>query len=106
MNKLILMSIVALTMTGCIQMTPKNKNAHEAPPVVVEAPVVVPEGSTPLKLDPVNWIIVTEDNVGEIWAQMKEEDRAVALFALKLDDYEHLNENIEELVEYLRSLQK
>jgi hypothetical protein len=87
-------------------MTPKNKSKIEVPPVVAQDTITVPSGTTPLKLDPVNWIVVTEDNVDEIWAQMKEEDRAVALFALKLDDYEHLNENIEELVEYLRTLQK
>jgi hypothetical protein len=106
MSKLILLSIVAMTMTGCISVSPKNKNAHELPPIVSEPTVVVPAGTKPLELDPVNWIVVTEDNVAEIWAQMREEERAVALFALKLDDYELLNENIEELVEYLKSLQK
>ena len=105
MSKLILISIIAMTMTGCISVTPKNKNKYEAPPVIVQDAIEVPAGTKPLKLDPVNWIVVTEDNVNEIWAQMKEEDRAVALFALKLDDYEHLNENIEELVEYLKTLQ-
>ena len=52
---------------------------------------------TPLELDHIQWIIVTEENVDEIWQQIKDDNEGVALFALRHGDYETLAMNIVEI---------
>ena len=52
---------------------------------------------TPLELDHIQWIIVTEENVDEIWQQIKDDNEGVALFALRHGDYETLAMNIAEI---------
>ena len=52
---------------------------------------------TPLDLDHIQWIIVTEENVDEIWQQIKDDNEGVALFALRHGDYETLAMNIAEI---------
>ena len=51
----------------------------------------------PLNLDHVEWVIVTRENVDEVWAQIEGDNEGVALFALRHGDYERLAMNIAEI---------
>ena len=51
----------------------------------------------PLNLDHVEWVIVTRENIDEVWAQIEGDNEGVALFALRHGDYERLAMNIVEI---------
>ena len=51
----------------------------------------------PLNLDHPEWIIVTEENIDEVWKEIREDNEGVALFALRHGDYEKLGMNIVEI---------
>jgi len=90
-KKLIVVGLAATMLTGC-SVTPKKK---------IEV-VTVPETKTPLniempdpvKLSKVEWLVVTEENIDSVWKMLKENNKGVALFALRHEDYEKLSLNI------------
>ena len=98
MKKVIwLLPVMALFLVGCAS----NKVAPE-PKVVIQKEIEkkLPlnlANPTPLSLDHIEWIIVTEENIDEIWQQIKDDNEGVALFALRHGDYETLAMNIAEI---------
>ena len=68
------------------------------------------ETPKPLVFENVEWVIVTEDNIDSIWEAIKKDNKGVALFALKDDDYGRLAMNLaairEALGEYVIILKK
>ena len=58
----------------------------------------------------VEWIIVTEENIEEVWQLLRDKNEGVALFALRHGDYERLALNIKDiraqLGEYIVILKK
>ena len=64
----------------------------------------------PLELADVQWVIVTEENIAEVWKEIVADNEGVALFALRHGDYERLAINIvdirAQLGEYIIILQK
>ena len=95
MKKVILLLVVAAFMTGC-SLTPKVKQIEVTSKVEEKLPLNI---STPpaLELQHVDWIIVTEENIGEVWQLLKDDKEGVALFALRKGDYERLAINIKEI---------
>ena len=98
MKKLIiLLPVMALFLVGCAG----NKVKPE-PKVVIQKviekklPLNIPN-PVPLDLDHVEWVIVTRENVDEVWAQIEGDNEGVALFALRHGDYERLAMNIAEI---------
>ena len=99
MKKLIwLLPVMALFIVGCAG-TPKIKTVEKIVtqkviekklPLGIKAPA-------PLVLDGVEWIIVTPDNIEEVWDQIRNDNEGVALFALRHGDYERLAINIVEI---------
>ena len=98
MKKVIwLLPVMALFLVGCAG----NKVKPEAKVVIQKViekklPLSI-ANPTPLALDHIQWIIVTEENVDEIWQQIKDDNEGVALFALRHGDYETLAMNIAEI---------
>ena len=89
---------MALFLVGC-SATPKIKTVEKVVtkieiekklPLNIKAPA-------PLLLDEVNWIVVTEENIEEVWEQIRNDNEGVALFALRHGDYERLALNIVEI---------
>ena len=94
---IILLPVMALFLVGCAG----NKVQPEAKVVIQKViekklPLNI-ANPTPLDLDHIQWIIVTEENVDEIWQQIKDDNEGVALFALRHGDYETLAMNIAEI---------
>ena len=98
MKKVIwLLPVMALFLVGCAG----NKVKPEAKVVIQKViekklPLNI-ANPTPLDLGHIQWIIVTEENVEEIWQQIKDDNEGVALFALRHGDYETLAMNIAEI---------
>ena len=51
----------------------------------------------PLDLDHIEWVIVTRENIDEVWALIEGDNEGVALFALRHGDYEQLALNIADI---------
>ena len=96
-TQVILIVLGILMLGGCAG----NKVKPEAKVVIQKViekklPLSIANPS-PLELDHIHWIIVTEENVDEIWQQIKDDNEGVALFALRHGDYETLAMNIAEI---------
>ena len=98
MKKLIiLLPVMALLLVGCAS----NKVQPE-PKVVIQKVI---EKKLPLNIaDPealelqhIEWVIVTRDNIEEVWAEIEGDNEGVALFALRHGDYERLALNIADI---------
>ena len=99
MKKLIwLLPVMVLFIVGCAS-TPEirevekiimKKVIEKKLPLNINAPV-------PLELTQVEWIIVTRENIDEVWAEIEADNEGVALFALRHGQYENLALNIVEI---------
>ena len=98
MKKLIiLLPVMALLLVGCatnkVQPEPKvviQKVIEKKLPLNIADP-------EPLQLEHIEWVIVTRDNIEEVWAQIEADNKGVALFALRHGDYERLALNIADI---------
>jgi len=98
MKKLIiLLPLLALFLVGCagtkVQPEPKvviQKEIEKKLPLNIADPL-------PLDLQEIEWVIVTRDNIEEVWAEIEGDNEGVALFALRHGDYERLALNIADI---------
>ena len=99
MKKLIwLLPVMALFIVGCastpelrtVEKIVTKKVIEKKLPLNIDAPV-------PLELTEVEWVIVTRENIEEVWAEIEADNEAVALFALRHGEYENLALNIVEI---------
>tara|TARA_Y100001938_G_C8094862_1_gene437399 strand:- start:1363 stop:1707 length:345 start_codon:yes stop_codon:yes gene_type:complete len=91
--------MLIILLTGCSFM-PREKQI-EVVTKQVEKPKLNIEQVEPLDLKPVKWIVVTKDNAEEIFTNLENEGKSIALFALNTDTYEVLSLNMEELKRYI-----
>lgn len=92
--------MLALVLTGCastkpieVVNRPQDKQALNLP-----KPAAV-------KLDGVEWIVITEDNLDEVIAALKASEGDVVLFALTPQGYQALSLNNKKMQIYLLQLQ-
>ena len=99
MKKLIwLLPVMALFLVGCastpeirtVEKIVTKKVIEKKLPLNINAPV-------PLELTEVEWVIVTRENIDEVWAEIEADNEGVALFALRHGDYERLALNIADI---------
>jgi len=55
----------------------------------------------PIKMDPVNWIIITKDNYEQVFENLKKNNKDVVLFGLTDDGYEQLSINFAQVRKYI-----
>ena len=99
MKKLIwLLPVMALFLVGCASNPPAKPTEKVVIQKVIEKklPLNIIDAE-PLELDHIQWVIVTEDNIEEVWEQIRSDNEGVALFALRHGDYERLALNIAEI---------
>ena len=94
---IILLPLLALFLVGCasnkVQPEPKvviQKEIEKKLPLNIADPL-------PLDLQEIEWVIVTRDNIEEMWAEIEGANEGVALFALRDGDYERLALNIADI---------
>ena len=95
MKKVILLLVAVAFIAGC-SATPKVKQIEVTSKVVEKLPLNL-SVPNPLELQHVDWLIVTEENIDEVWQLLKDDNEGVALFALRKGDYERLAINIKEI---------
>ena len=95
MKKYIMLAVAVLFLVGC-SSTPKVKEVAITSTAIEKLPLSLPN-PTPLELQEVEWIIVTEENIEEVWQLLKDKNEGVALFALRHGDYERLALNIKDI---------
>ena len=95
MKKVILLLVAVAFLAGC-SLTPKVKQVEVTSNVKEKLPSNLPT-PPPLELQDVEWLIVTEENIGEVWQLLRDKKEGVALFALRKGDYERLAINIKEI---------
>ena len=94
---IILLPLLALFLVGCagtkIQPEPKvviQKVIEKKLPLNISDP-------EPLQLEHIELVIVTEENIQEVWDAIRDDNEGVALFALRHGDYERLALNIADI---------
>ena len=55
----------------------------------------------PIKMDELNWIIITSENADEVFAKLKENNTDPVLFGLTDDEYEDLSMNFAQIRNYI-----
>jgi hypothetical protein len=93
MNKIILILVTAILLTGCAIGERKIKVfSVEEPRQKLEHPM-----PTPLELEKLQWIIIHSDNADEVFAKMEKEGLDPVIFGLSDKDYELLAKNFAQI---------
>ena len=95
MKKYIMLVVALIFLAGC-SMTPKVKEVVITTTAVEKLPLSL-SNPQPLELQEVDWIIVTEENIEEVWQLLRDKNEGIALFALRHGDYERLALNIKDI---------
>ena len=95
MKKYIMLMVAVIFLAGC-SMTPKIKQIEVSTTAVEKLPLSL-SNPQPLELQEVDWIIVTEENIEEVWQLLRDKNEGIALFALRHGDYERLALNIKDI---------
>ena len=108
MKNYIMLALAVLFLVGC-SSTPEIKEIAITSTAIEKLPLSI-TNPQPLELQEVEWIIVTEENIEEVWQLLRDKNEGVALFALRHGDYERLALNIKDiraqLGEYIVILKK
>jgi hypothetical protein len=94
MNKIILILVTAVLLTGCSIGGEKKIKIFqvEEPRQQLDYPL-----PTPLELEQIKWIIIHSDNADEVFAKMEEQGLDPVLFGLSDKDYELLAKNFAQI---------
>lgn len=93
---LILLTLTIL-LSSCSSLPEIVKYSSEP----VERPLLVLPESEIASMRGVDYIIVTEDNITEVWAELEAAGKPIVLFALTSDGYENLALNSAEIIRFL-----
>jgi hypothetical protein len=101
MKKIILALFCVVILAGC--STTAQKIEVSAKPI--EKPkLVVPDASV-LNLKKVEWVVINEDNVQEVWKRLSDDKKDIVLFGLTDDGYETLALNLSDLMSHIQQQQ-
>ena len=91
--------VVLLIFSGC--STFRSEKQIEVITEEIEKPKLNLDAVEPLDLKPVKWIVLTRENVEEVFTNLEKDGKSVALFALDTDTYEILAVNMEDIKRYI-----
>lgn len=92
-----LLLAASLTLSGCGSWFRKPVPPVQVQVKPVEKTPLALENPQPLRLKPVDWIVVTPQNWEEVFKQMQAKDQNLVLFGLTSDGYQALSLTIAEL---------
>ena len=93
MKNIILLSLLAVFLTSC----GSSVQEIQVTTVEVSKPPLHLQNPDPLKLQDVEWIIITKDNANEIFERIKSAGGEYALFAVEDTGYEKLQINFTDI---------
>ena len=91
--------VVLLIFSGC--STFRSEKQIEVITEEIHKPKLNLDAVEPLDLKPVKWIVLTRENVEEVFTNLEKDGKSVALFALDTDTYEILAVNMEDIKRYI-----
>ena len=101
MKKTILALFCVVILAGC--STTAQKIEVSAKPI--EKPkLVVPDASV-LNLKEVEWFVINEENVEEVWQRISDDKKDIVLFGLTDDGYEKLSLNMSDIMTLIQQQQ-
>lgn len=93
--KKVLLLMFVLILTGCSQ-----KEILTETVVVNKTPLNL-KNPEPIKLNNINYYIITKDNANSVFDSLQKQDKELVLFAIEPTDYENLSLNILYIKKYL-----
>ena len=96
--KNLLIASALISLTGCSSipgLVQVDAQPVERPPLVLPVPDTI-------TTKPVEWIVVTPDNVEEVFKDLQSSNTNVVLFAVTDEGYENLSLNIAELMKLVK----
>ena len=101
-----LVSLLTSLLTGCKK---RREIIKKLPPEVGELveqgklkPALKIPPKDPVKLHDVNFIVVTEENIEEVFSKLKEDEKVPVLFSLDGKDYKLISLNVRLLLDYIK----
>ena len=94
----LLAGTLAVVLSGCSATLPKKVDYSAEP---VERPLLVLPESEITNMKEVDYLVVTEENIDEVWRELEASGKPVVLFALTHEGYEALSLNNAEVIRYL-----
>ena len=94
---IILLPLLALFLVGCAGNKVKSEPKVVIQKVIEKKLPLNIADPEPLQLEHIEWVIVTEENIQEVWDEIRANKKGVALFALRHGDYERLALNIADI---------
>jgi hypothetical protein len=94
---IVLLVVASLGLTGCGNLFRKPVEPIQVVAKPVEKTPLALENPQPLRLRPVDWIVVTPQNWEGVFRQMQAKDQNLVLFGLTSDGYQALSVTIAEL---------
>ena len=94
----LLAGTLALSLGGCSSFLPEVTKYSSEP---VERPLLILPESEITEMRGVDYIVVTEENIDEVWAELEASGKPIVLFALTHDGYEALALNNADIIRFL-----
>jgi hypothetical protein len=105
MNKTLPIVLASLfLMTGCSFLSTPVKTIEVDAAPIERAPLTLPDVDK-LTSRTVKWIIVTPDNVNEVFAKLEKDGTDLALFAITDNGYENLSLNMADIIKLIKQQQ-
>ena len=95
----ILLPCSALAISGCSFFTPPPKIVEK--PVYLNRPAPVLPQVQPIEQQPLQWIIITEDNFEAVVKEFEAQNKRLVFFAMTPEGYETLIMNMAEMRRYI-----
>ena len=102
MKKLLVLSIIATVFLAGCSSSVKELNVTTKP---IEKPVLVLPDVDTLNLKDVEWFVINEENVEEVWARLSDDKKDIVLFGLTDDGYEKLSLNMSDIMTLIQQQQ-
>jgi len=94
----LLAGALAISLSGCSTFMPQQVDYTAKP---VERPLLVLPESEIVNMKEVDYIVVTEENIEDVWRELEAAGKPIVLFALTHEGYEALALNNAEVIRYL-----
>jgi hypothetical protein len=89
---------IGFLMSGCASK-PQQINISAKP---IEKPKLIIPQADVLDLKEVEWIVITEKNVNDVWQRLSDDKKDIVLFGLTDDGYEQLSLNISDIMGHIQ----
>jgi len=94
----LLAGAIVLSLGGCSSFLPEVTKYSSEP---VERPLLILPESEITEMRGVDYIVVTEENVDEVWRELEASGKPIVLFALTHEGYEALALNNADIIRFL-----